>query len=84
MANKTSQATAEEIAALKQAMDAAELDFANAKLAYYNRTEYKGQTITYERLKSYAEDFIRKNYAVQRAAFGRVHVKLLVANLMRE
>ena len=65
-------------------MEAAELDFANAKLAYYNRTEYRGQTITYEGLKSFAEDFIQKNYAVQKAVFGKIHVKLLVANLMRE
>jgi len=65
-------------------MEAAELDFANAKLAYYNRTEYKGQIITYETLKNFAQDFIQKNYAVQKAVFGKIHVKLLVANLMRE
>ena len=69
---------------MKQAMDAAELDFANAKLAYYNRTEYKGQAITYEVLKNLAEGYIQKNYAVQKAIFGKIHVKLLVANLMRE
>jgi hypothetical protein len=65
-------------------LEAAELDFANAKLAYYNRTEYKGQAITYEILKNFARDFINKNYAVQKVVFGKIHVKLLVANLMRE
>ncbi len=84
MATKKKQLSAEEIAALKQSMEAAELDFANAKLAYYNRTEYKGQPISYETLKVFAEDFIAKNHAVQKAVFGKVHVKLLVANLMRE
>ena len=84
MATKKKVLSPEEIAALKVAMDAAELDFANAKLAYYNRTEYKGNPVTYDTLKAYAEDFIAKNYAVQKAAFGKVHVKLLLANLMRE
>ena len=65
-------------------MEAAELDFANAKLAYYNRTEYRGQVVSYEVLKTFAEDYIQKNYAVQKAVFGKIHVKLLVANLMRE
>jgi tyrosyl-tRNA synthetase len=84
VASKKNQLSPEEIAALKQSMEAAELDFANAKLAYYNRTEYRGQTITYEVLKGFAEDYIQKNYAVQKAVFGKIHVKLSVANLMRE
>jgi tyrosyl-tRNA synthetase len=84
VAPKKKQLSAEEIAALKLAMEAAELDFANAKLAYYHRTEYKGQLISYEALRTFAEDFIGKNHAVQKAVFGKVHVKLLVANLMRE
>jgi tyrosyl-tRNA synthetase len=84
MATKKKELTPEEIAALKASMEAADLDFANAKLAYYNRTEYKGETITYDALKAYAEDFIGKNHAVQKAVFGKVHVRLQVANLMRE
>ncbi len=84
MARKASQLSQEQIDALKQEMDAAELDFANAKLAYYNRTEYKGQVISYEVLKGLAETFIQKNYAVQKAVFGKIHVRLSVANLMRE
>lgn len=84
MARKKNQLSPEEIAALKQSMEAAELDFANAKLAYYNRTEYRGQIVSYEVLKNFAEDYIQKNYAVQKAVFGKIHVKLLVANLMRE
>jgi hypothetical protein len=84
MATKKKVLSPEEIATLKAAMDAAELDFANAKIAYYNRTDYKGSLISYDALKEYAEDFITKNYAVQKAAFGKIHVKLLVANLMRE
>jgi tyrosyl-tRNA synthetase len=84
MATRKKDLNPEEIAVLKASMEAAELDFANAKLAYYNRTEYKGKDVTYDALKAYAEDFIAKNYAVQKAVFGRLHVKLLVANLMRE
>lgn len=84
MARKPSQLSEEQIDALKHAMDAAELDFANAKLAYYNRTEYKDRVISYEVLKGLAENFIEKNYAVQKAVFGKIHVRLSVANLMRE
>jgi hypothetical protein len=84
VANKKNEISPEEIAALKQSMEAAELDFGNAKLAFYNRTEYKGQIITYETLKTFAETFIQKNYAVQKAVFGKIRLKLLVANLMRE
>jgi hypothetical protein len=84
VARKKNQLSPEETAALKQSMEAAELDFANAKLAYYNRTEYRGQIVSYEVLKNFAEDYIQKNYAVQKAVFGKIHVKLLVANLMRE
>jgi hypothetical protein len=84
VAPKKKQLSPEEIAALKASMEAAELDFANAKLAYYNRTEYKEKAIDYDALKAYAEDFIAKNHAVQKTVFGKVHVRLLVANLMRE
>jgi tyrosyl-tRNA synthetase len=84
MATKKKELSPEEIAVLKASMEAADLDFANAKLAYYNRTEYKGKAVSYDALRAYAEDFIAKNHAVQKAVFGKVHVKLLVANLMRE
>jgi hypothetical protein len=84
MAKKWQRASDQEIAALKESMEAAELDFGNAKLAYYNRTEYKDKTVGYEDLKSFAESYITKNYALQKAAFGKIHVKIIVANLMRE
>jgi hypothetical protein len=84
MAKKRQRASDQEIAALKESMEAAELDFSNAKLAYYNRTEYKGKTVGYGDLRSYAEIYIARNYAVQKAAFGKIHVKVIVANLMRE
>ena len=45
--------------ALRAEMDAAELDFANAKLAYYGRTEYKGNRVEFDDLKGYAEAVVR-------------------------
>ncbi len=84
MAKKWERSSNEEIARLKESMEAAELDFGNAKLAYYNRTEYKGKMVGYEDLKIFAESYIKKNYALQKAAFGKVHVRIIVANLMRE
>ena len=84
MARKTVPSTPEELARLKQAMDAAELDFDNAKLAYFHRAEYKGQAVNYEVMKRFAEEYIAANYAYQKAAYGRVRVKLSVPHLMRE
>lgn len=65
-------------------MEEAELDFANAKLAYYHQSEYKGEPVQYEHLAKYAENFIAANYAFQKARFGKVNIKLSVPRLMRE
>jgi len=81
---KKAPRTTEEVRYLKESMDKAELDFANAKLAYYNGTEYKGNSVEYSDLARYAESFIAANYAFQKARFGKVHVKLSVPHLMRE
>ena len=76
--------TAEELENLKSSMDSTELDFANAKLAYYNRLEYKGKIIAYEDLAKYAREFIAANYAYQKALYGKIRIKLSVPRLMRE
>ena len=76
--------TAEELENLKSTMDSTELDFANAKLAYYNRMEYKGQLVAYENLEQYAKAFIAANHAYQKALYGKVRITLSVARLMRE
>jgi tyrosyl-tRNA synthetase len=76
--------TAEELENLKNAMESTELDFANAKLAYYHRTEYKGQLVAYENLEQYAKIFIAANHAYQKALYGKVRITLSVARLMRE
>ena len=81
---KKAPPTPEELQKLKDAMDSTELDFANAKLAYYHRTEYKGQLVAYENLEQYAKIFIAANYAYQKALYGKVRVNLAVARLMRE
>lgn len=76
--------TTEELRHMKGSMDGAELDFANAKLAYYNGAEYKGRKVEYENLAGYARVFIAANYAYQKALYGRVRIKLSVPRLMRE
>lgn len=84
MARKNVVHTPEDLARLKQVLDSAELDFDNAKVAYFHRAEYKGQEITYEALKGFAELYIRANYDYQKAAYGRIRIKLSVPHLMRE
>jgi hypothetical protein len=76
--------TPEKLAALKQAMDSAELDFINAKVAFFHNTEYKEKEVTYDVLSDFAEAFIARNYDFQKAMFGRVRIKLSVPRLMRE
>jgi hypothetical protein len=73
-----------DVEALRAEMDAAELDFANAKLAYYARTEYKNHFVEFEDLKQFAELFIAKNRVFQRARWGKVLLALKVSNLLRE
>lgn len=76
--------TPEELAALKANLDSSELDFDNAKLAYFHRSSYKDEEVTYEVLKRYAETYIARNHEYQKAAFGKIRVKLTVARLLRE
>jgi hypothetical protein len=65
-------------------MDTAELNFDNAKVAYFHRAEYQGKEVTYDVLKEFAERFIAANYSHQKASFGRIRIRLSVARLMRE
>jgi hypothetical protein len=73
-----------ELDGLREAMETAELDFANAKLAYYHGSEYKGQSVGYDDLRGYADRFIAANYAFQKARWGTVKVRLTVSRLLRE
>lgn len=77
-------AATQDLAKMKEVLDAAEFDFDNAKLAYFHRSPYKGQEVTYEVLKGFAESYIARNYDYQKAAFGRVRIKLSAARLLRE
>lgn len=84
MARRTVTYTAEQIEELQAQKDRAEHELENAKLAYFNKAPYKDEQITYERLKEYAEAFIRATNAIQKARFGKIHVRLDVARLLRE
>jgi hypothetical protein len=53
-------------------------------MAYFNSAPYKDEEVTYEVLKRYVDTYITKNYDYQKAAFGRVRIKLTVARLLRE
>jgi hypothetical protein len=77
-------ATPEQLAKFKEALDASELDFQNAKMAYFNTAPYKDEEVTYEVLKRYTDAYIAKNYDYQKAAFGKVRIRLTAARLLRE
>jgi hypothetical protein len=53
-------------------------------VAYFHNAPYKDEEVTYDVLKRYAETYIAKNYDYQKAAFGRVRIRLAVARLLRE
>jgi hypothetical protein len=84
MARKAVVYTAEQLAELQTVMDAAEVELENAKLAFFNSAPYKDEPVPYEKLKEYAEAFITANHAVQKAKFGKIHVRLDVSRLLRE
>ena len=48
-----------------------------------NRTALDGKEISYEALTAIAKEYIEASYALQRAKFGSVKVKLSVAKLLR-
>lgn len=54
-----------------------------AKVAYLNRTSLDGKEISYEDLKAVAREYIHASYALQKAKFGSVKVKMSVAKLLR-
>jgi len=80
---KKDKPSQDQVAELQAAKDRAELDFRNAKLAFYNRIEYKGEPVSYEILHNYAERLIASNYEYQKAVYGTIKVKISVARLMR-
>lgn len=84
MARKAVTYTPEQIEQLQAEKDRAEHELENAKLAYFNKAPYKDEQVTYEKLKEYAEAFVRATNAIQIARFGKVHVRLDVARLLRE
>jgi hypothetical protein len=54
-----------------------------AKIAYLNGVELNGEPVSYDRLRGIAQDMIRANYALQRARYGKVRLRLSVAKLIR-
>lgn len=54
-----------------------------AKIAFLNGAELDGEMVSYERLRGVAKEMIEANYALQRARYGKVRLKLSVAKLLR-
>jgi hypothetical protein len=74
---------ASELTKLRQHMEMLENRSQAAKVAYLNRTPFDGKEVSYEDLVAIVKEYIRANYAVQRAAFGSVKVRMSVAKLLR-
>lgn len=76
--------TPEELTALRAEVERSELDLGHAKVAYFNSTPYKDAVVDYDRLRAFAEAFIRANHAYQKALYGKIQVRLDVSRLLRE
>ena len=55
-----------------------------AKIAYLNRAPFESiKEVSYEDLKSIAQEFIRATYEYQKLKYGSIKVRLSVAKLLR-
>jgi hypothetical protein len=68
---------------MKSRLDLLESKLYAAKIAYLNRTPFDSKEISYETLTAIAKEYIEASYALQRAKFGSVKVKLSAAKLLR-
>jgi hypothetical protein len=68
---------------LKEAMERKKSEMDAVRVAYLHRTPLNGSVPEYEDVKKVALEFIEANYALQRALYGKVRVKLSVAKLLR-
>ena len=72
-----------EVDELKSRLERLENKLYAAKVAYLNRTPFEGEELSYEALTAVAKEYIEASYALQRAKFGSVKVKITVAKLLR-
>ncbi len=68
---------------LRECMEICKTTMENMRVAFYNRTAFGGKVPEYEDVRKAAENFIAANYDYQKALWGKVKVKLSVANLLR-
>jgi hypothetical protein len=54
-----------------------------AKIAYLNRTTLDGKDIAYEDLTGIAKEYIQASYAIQKAKWGAIKVRISLAKLLR-
>jgi hypothetical protein len=67
----------------RERMETCKTTMENMRVAFYNRTAFGDKVPEYEDVRKAAENFISANYDYQKALWGRVKVKLSVANLLR-
>jgi hypothetical protein len=53
------------------------------KIAYLNGEQFGGKPVDYKDLKFVANELIQTNYALQKAQYGSIRLKLSVARLLR-
>ena len=55
-----------------------------AKIAYLNRTPFERmEEVSYDDLKSIAQEFIRASYEYQKLRYGSIKLRISVAKLLR-
>jgi len=68
---------------LREQMDKLGNALEAVKIAYLNNTPFRDHVPTADDVRSIAETYVKAHHAFQRARFGKVRVRLNVADLLR-
>lgn len=83
MAKARESTTDDELQEIREDMERKKAAMHAAKIAYLNSTSFGGRIPEYEDVRQAAQEFILANYKYQKALYGKIKVKLSVANLLR-
>jgi len=72
-----------ELSRLRAEMEHKKAILDSIKIAFFNNVPFGGTIPDAQSVRQAAQDFVVANHAYQRLLFGRVKVKLSVANLLR-
>lgn len=73
----------EQLSRLREEMERRQSLMHIVKIAYMNNAPFGDHVPSADDVRAAAQEFIQANYAYQRALYGKVRLKLSIANLLR-